>query len=60
MAKTILDIKDVENLFKQAGLTVTVGGCGCCGSPSLKVAHESGEFDEECVSLYMHELAKAE
>lgn len=32
------DIKQLEEELRKRGIQIQVGGCGCCGSPWIKVA----------------------
>lgn len=32
------DIRKLEEELRKRGVTLHVGGCGCCGSPWIKVA----------------------
>ncbi len=44
----------LEQLLTEHGFVFEIGGCGCCGSPWVKVAYK-GEviFDQDDVSLKM-------
>ena len=33
------DIAEARRLLKEAGFEITIGGCGCCGSPWVYIAH---------------------
>jgi len=47
-------LEDLEKLFADHGISVDIGGCGCCGSPWVKVIYK-GEvvFDDDEVRLKM-------
>ena len=49
-------INEAKRLLKSAGFRVEIGGCGCCGSPWVKIEHNGkliisdgeGEPVDEC------------
>ena len=47
--------EELIEMFKEKGLTVTIDGCGCCDSPSVKVTSQGRIFDDEYVIIKMHE-----
>ena len=51
---------DLVQLFKEKGITVTIWGCGCCGSPIVTVTSEGRIFDGEDVNINMHEQLKGQ
>ena len=42
-------IEEAKRLLAEAGFKMEVGGCGCCGSPWVKLSHNERLviFDEE-------------
>ena len=46
--------EELKEVFKAHGLTVTILGCGCCGSPDVKVTYQGRVFEESSFCLWMH------
>lgn len=46
----------VKNILSGAGIKMDISGCGCCGSPSVKMTYK-GEviIDDDDAGFIMHE-----
>lgn len=38
-----MDVKEVAKILEAKGVRLAIGGCGCCGSPWVKIEVD-GEF----------------
>lgn len=46
----------LKDALKEHGFQLTIGGCGCCGSPWVKATYKGQViYDESDVDLEMHE-----
>lgn len=51
-----LTLEDVQRILKEKGITMSVAGCGCCGSPNVKFTYENETFDGDNANFQMHEI----
>ena len=42
-----LRLQDVMAILREKGITMSLGGCGCCGSPWMTFTYEGKTFDTE-------------
>lgn len=53
------EIKKLEEELRKRGITIEIGGCGCCGSPWVKVAIDGViVLDDDKVKIDMFEKEK--
>lgn len=46
-----LTIEDMMAILREKGITMSVGGCGCCGSPGVTFTYEGKTFDGDDASF---------
>lgn len=51
-----LTLEDVQRILKEKGITMSVAGCGCCGSPSVEFTCEGETFSGDDANFHMHEI----
>ncbi len=40
-----LTLEDVKTILREKGIAMSVGGCGCCGSPWVSFTYQGRTFD---------------